>query len=56
MESLLRELQTVIAEEVPLITIAYPDTMQACNTSMYNGWVSGKGMNVVNIFSFIDVK
>ena len=56
MEALLKELQSVIAEEVPLITIAYPDTMQACNTSMYDGWVSGKGMNVVNIFSFIDAE
>ena len=53
MESLLKELQTVIAEEVPLITIAYADTMQACNTKQYDGWVSGKGMNVVNIFSFL---
>ncbi len=53
MESLLKELQDVIAEEVPLITISYADTLQACNTAMYDGWVSGKGMNVVNIFSFL---
>ena len=53
MESLLKELQNVIAEEVPLITIGYADTMQACNTKMYDGWVAGKGMNVVNIFSFV---
>lgn len=53
MESLLKELQTVIAEEVPLITVAYADTLQACNTKMYDGWVAGKGMNVVNIFSFV---
>lgn len=54
MESMLKELQTVIAEEVPLITIAYADTLQACNTDMYDGWVSGKGMNVVNVFSFLN--
>ena len=53
MESLLKELQKIIAEEVPLITIAYADTMQVCNTEMYDGWVAGKGMNVVNIFSFV---
>lgn len=53
MEALLKELQTVIAEEIPLITIAYADTLQACNTNMYDGWVAGKGMNVVNIFSFV---
>lgn len=52
MESLLKELQTVIAEEIPLITVAYPDTLQVCNKKMYDGWVAGKGMNVVNIFSF----
>ncbi|MBR5510384.1 MAG: ABC transporter substrate-binding protein [Lachnospiraceae bacterium] len=54
MEMLLKELQTVIAEEVPLITIAYADTLQVCNTKMYDGWKAGKGMNVINIFSFVD--
>lgn len=54
METLLKELQNVIAEEIPLITLAYPDTLQACNTKAYDGWVSGKGMNVVNIFSFLE--
>ncbi|MCI8514535.1 MAG: ABC transporter substrate-binding protein [Lachnospiraceae bacterium] len=53
MEELLRELQAVIAEEVPLLTIAYPDTLQVCNTAMYDGWKAGKGANVVNIFSFL---
>lgn len=54
METLLKELQTIIAEEIPLITIAYPDNLQACNTAVYDGWVAGKGLNVVNIHSFID--
>jgi peptide/nickel transport system substrate-binding protein len=53
MENLLKELQTVIAEEIPLITIGYADTLQVCNTNMYDGWVAGKGMNIVNIFSFV---
>lgn len=53
MENLLKELQKVIAKEVPLITIAYPDNLQVCNTGLYDGWVAGKGMNVVNIFSFL---
>ena len=53
MESLLKELQTVIAEETPLITIGYADTLQVCNTAMYDGWVAGKGMNVVNVHSFL---
>jgi ABC-type oligopeptide transport system substrate-binding subunit len=53
MEALLLELQAVAAEEIPLITIGYADTLQVCNTDNYNGWVAGKGMNVVNVFSFL---
>ena len=53
MQDLLKELQAVIAEEIPLITIGYPDTLQVCNTAMYDGWKSGSGANVVNIFSFL---
>lgn len=53
MHDLLRELQAVAADEVPLLTIGYPDTMQACNVAMYDGWQAGRGANVVNIFSFL---
>lgn len=53
MEALLRELQEVIGEEYPLLTIGYPDTLQVCNTAMYDGWKAGMGANVVNVFSFL---
>ena len=53
MESLLRELQQVVAKENPLITLAYPDKLQVCNTERYGGWKVGKGANVVNIFTFL---
>ena len=53
MEALLLELQQVVAEEVPLLTIAYADTLQVCNTSLYDGWKAGKGTNVVNVYSFL---
>lgn len=53
MTELLKELQAVIGEENPLLTIAYPDTLQVCNTVMYDGWKAGKGANVVNVFSFL---
>lgn len=53
MEELLKELQLVIGEEVPLLTIGFPDTLQVCNTEMYDGWKAGAGANVVNIFSFL---
>jgi peptide/nickel transport system substrate-binding protein len=53
MTSLLKELQNVVADEIPCLVIAYPDSLQVCNTSQYNGWKSGKGLNVVNVFSFL---
>ena len=54
MQDLLRELQEVIAEEIPLLTIGFPDTLQVCNTKMYDGWKAGAGANVINIFSFLE--
>lgn len=53
MQDLLKELQMVIAEEIPLLTIGFPDTLQVCNTDLYDGWKAGAGSNVVNIFSFL---
>lgn len=53
MHELLQELQLVIAEEIPLLTIGFPDSLQVCNTNLYDGWKAGAGANVVNIFSFL---
>jgi DNA polymerase III alpha subunit len=53
MHALLQELQMVIAEEIPLLTIGFPDTLQVCNTDLYDGWKGGAGSNVVNVFSFL---
>ena len=53
MTSMLKELQTVVADEIPCLVIAYPDSLQVCNTQQYNGWESGKGLNIVNVFSFL---
>lgn len=53
MEQLLLELQQVVADEVPLLTIGFPDSLQACNMAQYDGWKAGKGSNVVNIYSFL---
>lgn len=54
MQELLKELQAVIAEEIPLLTIGFPDTLQVCNTNLYDGWKAGAGANVINIFSFLE--
>ena len=53
MTSMLKELQTVVADEIPCLVIAYPDSLQVCNTQHSNGWESGKGLNIVNVFSFL---
>ena len=53
MEALLLELQEVVAEDVPMLTIGFADTLQVCNTAVYGGWQAGKGTNVVNIHSFL---
>lgn len=53
MEQLLLKLQQVVAEEVPLLTIGFADSLQVCNTARFDGWQAGKGANVVNIYSFL---
>ena len=53
MERLLLQLQQVVAEDVPLLTIGYADTLQVCSTARYDGWQAGKGTNVVNVYSFL---
>lgn len=53
MEALLEQLQQVVAEEVPLLTIGFADKLQVCNTALYDGWKAGLGTNVVNIHSFL---
>ena len=54
MSNLLHELQDIVAEEIPAIVIAYPDSLQVCNKKQHSAWVTGKGMNIVNIFSFLN--
>lgn len=53
MEAMLKQLQEVAADEIPLLTIGYADKLQVCNTALYDGWQAGKGTNVVNIYSFL---
>lgn len=51
----LGEMQQIAAEDPALICFGYADQLQACNTNLYDGFKVGKGMNIVNIFSFLDV-
>lgn len=53
MSIMLQDLQKIVAEDVPALVIAYPDSLQVGNTDQYNGWKKGKGLNIINVFSFI---
>ena len=49
------EMQKIVAEDSPFVTLAYADTICAVNTKMYDGWVFAKGTNAVNLYSFLDM-
>ena len=48
-----KEMQKFIANEYPFITLYYDDSLYACNTSMYDGWVASKSGSTLNVFSFL---
>ena len=50
----LMEIQNRIAEDPGLICFGYADSLQACNVGQYAGFKSGKGTNVINVYSFLD--
>ena len=52
----LGQMQRVAAQDPSFICFGFADALQACNMNLYDGFVAGKGTNVVNIFSFLDVK
>lgn len=51
----LSALQKTAAEDPGLICFGYADVLQACNTVQYDGFRAGKGTNVINIYSFLDI-
>lgn len=53
MSLMLQNLQNIVAEDVPALVIAYPDSLQVGNTDQYDGWKKGKGLNMINVFSFL---
>lgn len=48
-----RELQTVIAEELPFIMLLYPDGAYAYNAGVYAGWAFMTGQGVFHKLSFL---
>ena len=51
----LGDMQKLAAEDPSLICFGFADSLQACNTKLYDGFKAGKGTNVVNIYSFLDI-
>jgi peptide/nickel transport system substrate-binding protein len=54
LKTVLLKLQAIVAEDPGLICFGYDDTIQAANITRYSGWKTGKGTNLINIYSFLD--
>jgi peptide/nickel transport system substrate-binding protein len=52
-QAILDDLQVLIAEELPFITILYPDGAYAFNANVYDGWVFVTGQGVVSKLSLL---
>jgi peptide/nickel transport system substrate-binding protein len=50
---LTRELQALIAEDVPLISLWFPTDTYAFNAKVYDGWVYTNGQGIVSKISFV---
>ncbi len=49
----LREIQRLFVEDPPALTLYYPDTTYAYNTSAYDGWIPVEGHGIHHKWSFI---
>lgn len=52
-QAILDELQELIAEELPFITILYPDGAYAFDADVYDGWVFVTGQGIVSKISLL---
>ena len=50
---IIKEMQHIIADEVPFITLYYPQIAVAYNRDAYDGYVMQKGIGIINKFSFL---
>jgi peptide/nickel transport system substrate-binding protein len=53
LNAVLRDLQTIVAQDPGLICFGFADNLQAANNRLYSGWKTGKGANLINIYSFL---
>jgi peptide/nickel transport system substrate-binding protein len=52
-QAILDDLQVLIAEELPFITILYPDGAYAFNANVYDGWAFVTGQGIVSKLSLL---
>jgi peptide/nickel transport system substrate-binding protein len=52
-QELLNELQVLFAEELPFITLLYPDGAYAYNSTVYGGWAFISGQGIVSKLSLL---
>lgn len=51
-----RQLQALIADHVPILTLWFPTDTYAYNPDAYSGWVFTKGQGIVSKISFVGAK
>ncbi len=51
--AIIDDMQQVIADEVPLVTLFFPQQLVAYNQSLYDQWVIPNGGSSINKFSFL---
>lgn len=54
-KTIIKDMQTVVAEDVPFLPLYYKDLVYAYNPDAYDGWVFMKGAGIINKLSLIDM-
>lgn len=52
----LAEIQQLVAEKVPFVTLYYPEDSFGYRSDVYAGWVYQNGQGLLNKMSFVDIK
>ena len=53
-KQLATEMQRIIAQDLPVHVLFYPDTIMAYRQAAYDRWIFQKGQGIVNKLSFVD--
>lgn len=52
--TIIKDMQAIVAEDMPFIPLYYPNLVYAYNADVYDNWTFMKGMGIVNKLSLID--